>query len=84
MLIFKGKNIELKEEYLSQKIRLGIMGGGGLLIGVVHRIAAEMFDRYRIVGRCSSIPLPTSHLPHTLRCHWTGFTTTTKPSLRKN
>jgi len=38
---------------LSQKIRLGILGGGGdSLIGVVHRIAAQMFDRYRIVGGC--------------------------------
>ena len=38
---------------MSQKIRLGILGGGGdSLIGVVHRIAAQMFDRYRIVGGC--------------------------------
>ena len=38
---------------MSQKIRLGILGGGGdSLIGVVHRIAAQMFDRYYIVGGC--------------------------------
>ena len=38
---------------MSQKIRLGILGGGGdSLIGVVHRIAAQMFDRYHIVGGC--------------------------------
>jgi len=33
------------------KIRLGILGGGGdSLIGVVHRIASQMFDKYQIVG----------------------------------
>ena len=35
----------------SSKIRLGILGGGGnSLIGVLHRIASSMFDRYQIVG----------------------------------
>ena len=38
---------------MSHKIRLGILGGGGdSLIGGVHRIAANMFDRYLIVGGC--------------------------------
>tara|TARA_B100001758_G_C18409490_1_gene614577 strand:- start:1088 stop:2218 length:1131 start_codon:yes stop_codon:yes gene_type:complete len=33
------------------KIRLGIIGGGGdSLIGVVHRIASQMFDKFEIVG----------------------------------
>ncbi|MGB1972300.1 MAG: Gfo/Idh/MocA family oxidoreductase, partial [Flavobacteriaceae bacterium] len=33
------------------KIRLGILGGGGdSLIGPVHRIAASMFDRYELIG----------------------------------
>ena len=36
---------------MSYKIRLGILGGGGdSLIGVLHRIAANMFDQYEIVG----------------------------------
>jgi predicted dehydrogenase len=38
---------------MSQKIRLGILGGGGdSLIGIVHRIAANMFDRYELIGGC--------------------------------
>lgn len=38
---------------MKHKIRLGILGGGGdSLIGVVHRIAAHMFDYYQIVGGC--------------------------------
>ena len=33
------------------KIKLGFIGGGGnSLIGVVHRIASQMFDKYEIVG----------------------------------
>jgi predicted dehydrogenase len=33
------------------KIRLGILGGGGdSLIGVLHRVASNMFDRYEITG----------------------------------
>ena len=33
------------------KIRLGIVGGGGdSLIGVLHRVASQMFDSYEIVG----------------------------------
>ena len=36
---------------MSKKIRLGILGGGGdSLIGVLHRVASSMFDRYEIVG----------------------------------
>lgn len=33
------------------RIKLGILGGGGdSLIGVLHRVAAYMYDRYAIVG----------------------------------
>lgn len=36
---------------MANKIRLGIVGGGGdSLIGVLHRIAANMFDRYELIG----------------------------------
>lgn len=46
---------------MSEKIRLGILGGGGdSLIGVVHRIAANMFDYYQIVGGCFN-PNPTEN-----------------------
>ena len=34
-----------------KKIKLGIIGGGGdSLIGILHRIAARMWDRYEITG----------------------------------
>ncbi|MEN8665928.1 MAG: gfo/Idh/MocA family oxidoreductase, partial [Flavobacteriaceae bacterium] len=34
-----------------QKIRLGILGGGGdSLIGVLHRVASFINDNYEIVG----------------------------------
>ena len=33
------------------KIRLGVLGGGGdSLIGVLHRVASHMFERYEITG----------------------------------
>lgn len=36
---------------MPRKIRLGILGGGGdSLIGILHRVAAHMFDSYEIVG----------------------------------
>lgn len=36
---------------MSNKIRLGILGGGGdSLIGVLHRIASSMYDQYQLVG----------------------------------
>ena len=36
---------------MSNKLRLGIIGGGGdSLIGVLHRVASAMFDQYQIVG----------------------------------
>ena len=36
---------------MNQKIRLGILGGGeNSLVGVLHRIAALMHDKYEIVG----------------------------------
>lgn len=36
---------------MSNKIKLGILGGGGdSLIGVLHRVASAMYDKYQIVG----------------------------------
>ena len=36
---------------MSRKIRLGILGGGGdSLIGILHRVASTMFDRYELIG----------------------------------
>ncbi len=36
---------------MSEKIKLGFLGGGqGSLIGVLHRVAANMFDRYELIG----------------------------------
>ncbi|WP_034043016.1 Gfo/Idh/MocA family protein [Wocania ichthyoenteri] len=36
---------------MSSKIRLGVLGGGGdSLIGVLHRVASQMYDKYQIVG----------------------------------
>ncbi len=36
---------------MAQKIKLGILGGGGdSLIGVLHRVASAMHDQYEIVG----------------------------------
>ena len=36
---------------MNKKIKLGILGGGGdSLIGVLHRVASSMFDRYEIIG----------------------------------
>ena len=36
---------------MSNKIRLGILGGGeDSLIGILHRVASNMFDKYEIVG----------------------------------
>ena len=36
---------------MSEKIRLGILGGGAnSLVGILHRIAALMHDKYEIVG----------------------------------
>jgi len=36
---------------MSKKIRLGILGGGGnSLVGILHRIAAKMHNKYDIVG----------------------------------
>ncbi|MBT8259246.1 MAG: Gfo/Idh/MocA family oxidoreductase [Bacteroidia bacterium] len=36
---------------MSNKIKLGILGGGGdSLIGVLHRVASAMYDRYQLVG----------------------------------
>ena len=46
------KKVEFsKINRMNNKIRLGILGGGGdSLIGVLHRVASSMFDRYEIVG----------------------------------
>lgn len=36
---------------MSSKIKLGILGGGGdSLIGILHRVASTMFDRFEVVG----------------------------------
>lgn len=36
---------------MSVKIKLGILGGGGdSLIGILHRVASNMFDQFEIVG----------------------------------
>ena len=36
---------------MSSKIRLGILGGGGdSLIGVLHRVASSMYDKYEVIG----------------------------------
>ena len=36
---------------MSNKIKLGFVGGGNdSLIGVLHKVAAVMFDRYHLVG----------------------------------
>ena len=36
---------------MSSKIKLGFVGGGAnSMIGVLHRIASGMFDRFEIVG----------------------------------
>ncbi|MBL4663902.1 MAG: Gfo/Idh/MocA family oxidoreductase [Flavobacteriaceae bacterium] len=36
---------------MSHKIRWGVLGGGGdSLIGVLHRVAASMFDAYQLIG----------------------------------
>ena len=40
-----------KEITINKEIRLGIIGGGGdSLIGILHRVASSMFDKYEIVG----------------------------------
>ena len=46
---------------MPKKIRLGILGGGGdSLIGVLHRVAAHMYDSYEIVGAVFSPELNES------------------------
>ncbi|MDT0647317.1 Gfo/Idh/MocA family oxidoreductase [Zunongwangia sp. F260] len=36
---------------MSKKIKLGILGGGGdSLIGILHRVASAMYDKYEVVG----------------------------------
>lgn len=46
---------------MPKKIRLGILGGGGdSLIGVLHRVAAHMYDSYEIVGAVFSPQLEES------------------------
>lgn len=46
---------------MSTKIRLGILGGGGdSLIGVLHRVAASMFDKYQLVGGVFNVNLTES------------------------
>lgn len=46
---------------MSNKIRLGILGGGGdSLIGVLHRVASSMFDRFELIGGVFNIELEES------------------------
>ena len=46
---------------MNTKIRLGILGGGGdSLIGVLHRVAASMFDKYQLVGGVFNVNLTES------------------------
>ncbi|MDM9630036.1 Gfo/Idh/MocA family protein [Robiginitalea aurantiaca] len=46
---------------MPKKIRLGILGGGGdSLIGVLHRVAAHMYDSYEITGAVFSPDLQES------------------------
>ena len=46
---------------MSNKIRLGILGGGGdSLIGVLHRVASAMYDRYELVGGVFNVSLDES------------------------
>lgn len=36
---------------MSQKIKWGVLGGGGdSLIGILHRVAASMYDAYELIG----------------------------------
>ena len=43
---------------MKNKIRLGILGGGGdSLIGIVHRIASSMHDNYEIIGGVFNLSL---------------------------
>lgn len=46
---------------MSNKIRLGILGGGGdSLIGVLHRVASSMFDRFELIGGVFNVELEES------------------------
>jgi predicted dehydrogenase len=46
---------------MSNKIRLGILGGGGdSLIGVLHRVASSMYDKFQLVGGVFNIELEES------------------------
>lgn len=46
---------------MSKKIKLAILGGGGdSLIGVLHRVAAGMFDQFELVGGVFNIELEES------------------------
>ena len=41
---------------MSNKIKLGFVGGGNdSLIGVLHKVAAVMFDRYHLVYLSESL-----------------------------
>ncbi|MCB0374720.1 MAG: Gfo/Idh/MocA family oxidoreductase [Sinomicrobium sp.] len=47
---------------MSSKIRWGVLGGGGdSLIGVLHRVAAGMFDAYQLTGAVFN-PVPELNL----------------------
>ena len=71
---------------MNHKIRLGILGGGGdSLIGVVHRIAAHMFDYYQIVGGCfNPNPDENKNLQHILVFRQLEFTVVLMSLLKRN
>ncbi|WP_422107166.1 Gfo/Idh/MocA family protein [Winogradskyella sp.] len=46
---------------MSKKIRLGVLGGGSdSLIGVLHRVASTMYDRFELIGGAFSSSLDDS------------------------
>ena len=46
---------------MSKKIKLAILGGGGdSLIGILHRVAAGMFDQFELVGGVFNIEIEES------------------------
>ena len=68
------------------KIRLGILGGGGdSLIGVLHRVASHMYDRFEIVGGVLiQIMRKISNLPNKSVLTQIGFTRILMFLSRKN
>src|SRR5690554_2989986 len=41
---------------MNKKLKLGILGGGGdSLIGILHRVASQMYDQYQVIGGCFNV-----------------------------